>query len=46
MATKMYVIGLEIDTDIQSFGDVEEALDKLGIDYELREEYTMDEDNE
>ena len=41
MATKMYVIGIEIDTDCQSFGDVEEALDKLGIDYELREEYTM-----
>ena len=41
MATKIYVIGIEIDTDCQSFGDVEEALDKLDIDYELKEEYTM-----
>ena len=41
MATKIYVIGIEIDTDYQSFGDVEEALDELDIDYELREEYTM-----
>lgn len=44
MATKMYVIGIEIDTDIQSFGDVETALDKLEVDYELREEYTIDAD--
>lgn len=41
MATKIYVIGINIDTDYQSFGDVEEALDKLDIDYELKEEYTM-----
>ena len=41
MSTKIYVIGIEIDTDYQSFGDVEEALDKLDIDYELKEEYTM-----
>lgn len=41
MAIKTYVIGIEIDTNVQSFGDVEEALDRLGIDYELREEYTM-----
>lgn len=40
MATKMYVIGIEIDTDIDNFVEVEQALDNLGIDYELREEYT------
>ena len=40
MATKIYVIGIEIDTDIDSFVEVERALDNLGINYELREEYT------
>ena len=40
---KLYVIGVEIDQDTQSFGDVELALDELGIDYELREEYTVKE---
>ena len=40
MATKMYVIEIEIDTDTDSFAEVERALDNLGVNYELREEYT------
>ena len=40
---KKYTISIEIDTDMNSFGDVELELDKLGIDYELLEEYTIEE---
>ena len=43
MAIKKYLIEVEIDTETQSFGDLEVALDDLGFDWDLREEYTMHE---
>ena len=41
MAIKKYVIDIDIDTEIQSFGEIEDFLDDNGFDWDLREEYTM-----
>lgn len=38
---KIYKINIEVDTDIQSFGDIEQVLENY--DWELLEEYTINE---